>query len=502
MIITIVSYVLVAVFCLGTGAFLGFVLGRSIRAALPPGSGTEQQSVAREVLRRVQGVTERITQDVNSHSTAVRQVDDRLHEVDVERDGVETIVGLVSELTEKNDVIQRKLADAESKLDHLMEQINAQHVESRTDAVSGCANRAAFDEEFRQRHERFVEHDEPFCLVLLDVDTSSTLIEPHGDDASDETMRIVGRALRRLARAGDFVARYSVREFAVIMPQMTMIQAKHAADAIRQAVATQAVPMAGRAVPLSASLGIVDALPYEESHQLLQRLGATLYAAKKAGGNLVCWHDGTEIHSIGKPPESNQKPPLGPSPNISSDRVEFDDGASAEIRMGTCSGSDAPLPFDADLAQNLPSKTSFCQEVRRRLAEQQRGGATLSVFLVRLNNFEAIAREHGARVAQLALNTLANLVHSSVRDMDTLARYESDSFGVLMPGATREHIRGICDRVERAAEETTISVHNTTVHLDVAATGTTAEETEEMAGLLQRVEKELRHQHGPVGASQ
>ena len=486
----IVSYLLVAFFCLAAGTFCGLILGRRLRSELPAGTG-EPQSVAREVLRRVQGVTERIAHDVSTHRSAVREVDDQLHAVDVERDGVETVVELVSELVERNDVIQRKLADAESKLDQLTEQITAQHVESRTDSASGCPNRVAFDEELAQRHEAFMQHQEPFCVVLLEIDRLAEVDERNGAGAADDAVRHVGRTLRRLARASDLVARFGPHEFALIMPHMTMTQAKHAADAIRQAIATHPLVTAVGDLRLTASVGVVDAMPYEECHQLVQRAGATLYAAKKGGGDRVCWHDGTAIHSIEPGPDFGGDRTEPRRPHTTHDTVPLDDGNAAVVELGTCAAGESETPFDRELVQNLPSKTSFCQEVRRRLAESQRGGAAVSVFLARLDNMEELTRQYGMRAAELALATLANLVRGLVREMDTLARYEPESFGLLMPGATQQHVRGVCERLRRAADETSITLHGATIRLDVSLAGTEAREGEEMAALLGRLEHDL-----------
>ena len=122
--------------------------------------------------------------------------------------------------------MQEQLKSAEVKLQEQAHQIEVHAADALTDALTGGANRRAFDSELGRRFAEFKRRGTPFCLLMLDVDHFKKFNDVHGHLAGDEVLRGVARVLRETCRGMDIVARYGGEEFAVIMPSTTIREAQ------------------------------------------------------------------------------------------------------------------------------------------------------------------------------------------------------------------------------------------------------------------------------------
>ena len=121
-----------------------------------------------------------------------------------------------------------------------------------TDALTGAASRSGFE----SRGEEWLNHGEPFALMLLDLDGFKSVNDQHGHAAGDAVLVAVAQQLRQQVRASDLVARLGGDEFAVLV----------AGDQPRQVLADMATRMAasgalpvdyeGRSIAVGMSLGI------------------------------------------------------------------------------------------------------------------------------------------------------------------------------------------------------------------------------------------------------
>ncbi len=90
-------------------------------------------------------------------------------------------------------------------------------LESRTDALTGLANRRVFDERLDALLARLPHADQGLCVLLLDLDGFKGVNDNFGHPAGDLVLRAMGKALRRSVRATDLVSRWGGDEFAAIL---------------------------------------------------------------------------------------------------------------------------------------------------------------------------------------------------------------------------------------------------------------------------------------------
>ena len=109
--------------------------------------------------------------------------------------------------------------------------------ESRSDALTGLANRRAFEERLPVELARFSRGGRPLSLCLLDLDGFKGVNDRLGHPAGDEVLRQVARILET-SRVADDCFRIGGDEFAILMPGTTAEEATTAAGRIAAAVSS------------------------------------------------------------------------------------------------------------------------------------------------------------------------------------------------------------------------------------------------------------------------
>lgn len=154
---------------------------------------------------------------------------------------------------------------------------------AHTDALSGLANRRAFDTELAARLRDLHSHERGFSLLLLDADRFKAYNDAFGHPAGDEALQGMGQLLRRSLRPGDHAARIGGEEFAVLLPDTDLDAARLAGERIRSAFAAHPWPRR----LITASMGVAQAQKGDTAATLMARADGALYAAKNAGRDRV-----------------------------------------------------------------------------------------------------------------------------------------------------------------------------------------------------------------------
>jgi diguanylate cyclase (GGDEF)-like protein len=102
---------------------------------------------------------------------------------------------------------------------------------SRRDALTGLANRRAFEERLPIELARAARSERPLALVLLDLDGFKGVNDRLGHPAGDEVLRSVARLLDE-SRSADDCFRIGGDEFAILMPETEAIHARTAAERV------------------------------------------------------------------------------------------------------------------------------------------------------------------------------------------------------------------------------------------------------------------------------
>jgi len=180
--------------------------------------------------------------------------------------------------------VSKELAAANQRLEGLAHQ----------DALTGIANRRAFDALIDRELAHAVRTREPLSIALCDVDHFKAYNDRYGHPAGDDCLRKVGGAMARSCRrATDFAARYGGEEFVLLLPGTPAEGALQVVEAARRELATLAIPHEGSSTAqcVTLSAGIATYAPERDKGpaDLIARADEALYRAKNAGRNrIVC----------------------------------------------------------------------------------------------------------------------------------------------------------------------------------------------------------------------
>lgn len=148
--------------------------------------------------------------------------------------------------------------------------------ESREDALTGLLNRRAFEEHVRMLKKEQINHDQPYSLILFDVDKLKGINDEYGHVVGDEALKVVAHTARVQVRKSDIVYRLGGDEFAILLPQTSLALAQDAARRIEIAIAARTI----RDRSLSVSTGVCEAVANESVPLLITRTDQLLYRTK------------------------------------------------------------------------------------------------------------------------------------------------------------------------------------------------------------------------------
>ena len=144
---------------------------------------------------------------------------------------------------------------------------------AHTDALTGLANRRAWQSELERGLARARRTGEPVSVALLDIDGFKAVNDRHGHPGGDSLLIRVARSWSDVLRPDDVLARIGGDEFAVVMPGCSHADAADLRQRLRARMPS----------PYTCSVGLATWEPPESPDQLMGRADNALYDAKRDG---------------------------------------------------------------------------------------------------------------------------------------------------------------------------------------------------------------------------
>jgi len=284
----------------------------------------------------------------------------------------------------------------------------AHRTDTLSDALTGVANRRAFEYELSRRVTEWNRQRSALSLMLLDIDHFKRLNDTFGHPAGDAVLRRVAEVLSEHCRETDLVSRYGGEEFVIVMPNTPGGEARRVAERVRAGIESAECLVDGQPLQVTISAGVAEMLLGEQGDDLVRRADQALYASKQLGRNCCHFHDGLRNEQFGRPPAR----PAASAPSRQQDHY-------------------------ADALTGLPTRRVFEEELRRRLAERRRYDGPLSVMLVQVDDGcvpGGVDRELRRRMNAVVAECLVEVL----RDVDLITRFDEDQFAILMPNTMLE----------------------------------------------------------------
>lgn len=180
-------------------------------------------------------------------------------------------------LNQANKMVHKTLLQLHAANEQLMRQ-------TTTDSLTQVFNRFKLDKVITDEISRSERSGELFGIVMLDIDYFKQVNDTYGHQIGDEVLVIIGKVLKRSARAIDVVGRWGGEEFLILCPGTDEKGCLVLAENIRTGLAEQSFPTTH---PLSASFGVTQFRLGETAQAVIARADEALYRAKENGRNRV-----------------------------------------------------------------------------------------------------------------------------------------------------------------------------------------------------------------------
>lgn len=148
------------------------------------------------------------------------------------------------------------------------------------DPLTGALNRLGFEREIEGR-------DGSAGIILADLDHFKSINDRFGHSGGDHVLRkFVGRAVSVLPE-NTVLARFGGEEFVAVIPGIDERATLFLAERLRNEIECRPIEGGGEPIPVTVSVGVSTVPRIQDALNGVEKADAALYAAKKAGRNLV-----------------------------------------------------------------------------------------------------------------------------------------------------------------------------------------------------------------------
>jgi len=123
----------------------------------------------------------------------------------------------------------------------------------------------------------------------------------------------------------------------------------------------------------------------------------------------------------------------------------------------------------SDPLTGLPNEIAFMERGYQQLSYAIRHKTTLSVFLIEIDDYLELGRQHGKPAAEAVIKSVAKTLGTEIRQEDIAARTGTARFGLLLPGINMAGIRNLSERISRSVATSPIKQGNDRINVTVSA---------------------------------
>ena len=146
---------------------------------------------------------------------------------------VDTLVVATHTMQARTQTLENELHASSQQVNRLKEQLDDVRKESLTDALTGIANRKAFDTGLAAAIEDAHDNNDTVALLMCDIDHFKHFNDTWGHQTGDQVLRLVANCMSENVKGRDTVARFGGEEFAVILRRTSLENATALANQIR-----------------------------------------------------------------------------------------------------------------------------------------------------------------------------------------------------------------------------------------------------------------------------
>ncbi|TWX70404.1 GGDEF domain-containing protein [Colwellia sp. C1TZA3] len=159
---------------------------------------------------------------------------------------------------------------------------------AKTDSLTLLPNRRSFFNNGATFMTQALTADKALSVLVLDIDNLKDINDNFGYDVGDSIICHVAVLASETMRSRDFLARIGGEEFAAILPEANIEQARAIAEHIREKIQANVSKNQNNNIEVTVSIGIVSIADVRENFDsLLHAADLAMYQAKAKGRNQV-----------------------------------------------------------------------------------------------------------------------------------------------------------------------------------------------------------------------
>ena len=373
---------------------------------------------------------------------------------------------------EKQNVQLKTIVD---RLEETQAQVQEQNKEltylATRDALTGCLNRRAFTDSFKQLFDASNDDGSELSCIMVDLDHFKRVNDNFGHAVGDEVIIMLAEVLKASTRKEDLVGRYGGEEFCLVLPGMSVEQASNVAERIRLRIKDESSKRYENGPRVTASIGVASMLDKPADPGALNIFAdEALYCAKENGRNRV-----VSYPSIGeiedKPSELLALVEEG-HPPVVEPKIEILQHRIAELEdIATQFSSELEYNKSYDDLTGLPNQALFYDRINQGIERGCRHDELSAVLIIDIEMFSQINASLGRAGGDKLLKEIAERLNSIVRKSDGVARLSvsrvaGDEFAVLFNDIPEKEqvtwaVKRLMDVVNQPVE-----IDGNTIHLN------------------------------------
>lgn len=187
-----------------------------------------------------------------------------------------------------NTLTDKDFTNSDRKLAEILAIEAATLIRSRRDTLTELLNRKGFHEKLQCAFKQVQNEGKTYSLLFLDIDQFKVVNDASGPKAGDKLLIQFGALIKKELTDTNLIARLNGDEFAVLLNDCSLDQAKQKAESIRQMINQFRFVYEHKMYDIALSIGVVGIDPAAKNiSELLSAADLACRMAKEKGGNRV-----------------------------------------------------------------------------------------------------------------------------------------------------------------------------------------------------------------------
>ncbi|MFK8068668.1 MAG: diguanylate cyclase, partial [Gammaproteobacteria bacterium] len=248
-------------------------------------SSEERDDLSKLVGDNLKGIRDSVN-SADDLDVLQQEIESRINEIDTNVTSyVESETNRQEQAGDSSSELEEQLQKLQTQTTQLQKSLDAARTEAVVDPLTGVSNRRAYDERFQIEYSRWKRNHEPLTLAIIDIDHFKKINDTHGHPIGDKVLKVVAGRIQQQVRESDFFGRIGGEEFAFLLVNSNIDDAKEKIETLRSSVEECNFRVKKKKFQVTISIGVASFKGKDTIETIYQRADLALLKAKETGRN-------------------------------------------------------------------------------------------------------------------------------------------------------------------------------------------------------------------------